>query len=191
MSKNSVDTFKVRGRVELIFFRGGVEYDRIIKENIILDQGKEEVANSLAFGSNRTVVRMAIGDRGTLPSDPTVPKIPPATATSLYHEVHRQDLQSASVQFVDGKWQCLFTANFKALEIPPTAYASLLDPVINEVGLVMADLVTGAPLPRPPISSPDPHDVDEIVFSLRTFKSVPFEAANETSVLIKYTITIG
>jgi hypothetical protein len=54
----------------------------------------------------------------------------------------------------------------------------------------MADLLGGAPLPRPPVAAPNTPDADESMFSIRTFKSVPFEAANEIAVTIRYTIYI-
>ena len=85
----------------------------------------------------------------------------------------------------------LFVTTFRAVDIPLSAYPDQTNPVINEVGLVMIDLITGAQLPRTPIASPDEPDEDEALFSMRTFKSVPFESANETSVTVRYTIFIG
>ena len=73
---------------------------------------------------------------------------------------------------------------------PITAFSNQANPIVNEVGLVMADLFGGNPLPRAPVAAPDPPDADEEVFSIRTFKSVPFEAANEIAITIRYTIFI-
>ena len=134
---------------------------------------------------------MAIGARGTLPSDPTVPKTPEASRTDLYEEIYRQDIDTTSITTVDDTNEVLFVTTFRAVDIPLSAYPDQTNPTVNEVGLVMIDLITGAPLPRSPIASPDDPDTDEALFAMRTFKSVPFEAANETAVTVRYTIFIG
>ena len=133
---------------------------------------------------------MAIGDRGTIPSDPTVPKVPTSDLPGLYNEVYRDDIDGASLDVgTPGVHEVQFVKTFDAATVPITAFSNQAAPVINEVGLVTFDFSAGA-LPRPPVAAPDAPPADEVVFSLRTFKSVPFEAANEISVTIRYTIFI-
>lgn len=181
----------IQGFAEILVYSKGQLIDRICRKNIILNLGKSEVIQSLTTGTNRVIARMAIGARGTLPSDPTVPKIPDALRTELYEEVYRQDVETTSVTTQGSTNEVLFVSTFRAVDIPLSAYPDQTNPVVNEVGLVMIDLVTGAPLPRTPIASPDTPDADEALFAMRTFKTVPFEAANETSVTVRYTIFIG
>jgi hypothetical protein len=134
---------------------------------------------------------MAIGDRGALPSDPTVPKTPEASRTGLFAEVFRQDVEITSITTEDDTNQVLLVTTFRAVDIPVTAYSDQTNPVINEVGPVIVDLIAGNPLPRPSIAAPNAPQADEAVFAMRTFKTVPFEAANETAVTVRYTIFIG
>jgi hypothetical protein len=187
----STDGLKIHGYVEIDVREHGKLIDTIKGPNIILNLGKAETINSLTTGSNRVIGRMAIGARGTLPSDPTVPKTPEASNTELYSEVYRQDVEMTSVTTQEDVNKVLFVTTFRAIDIPLSAYPDQTNPVVNEVGLVMIDLITGAQLPRTPIASPDEPDEDEALFSMRTFKSVPFESANETSVTVRYTIFIG
>lgn len=181
----------IQGFAEILVYSKGVLIDHICRKNIILNLGKSEVIQSLTTGTNRVIARMAIGARGALPSDPTVPKIPDASRTELFEEVYRQDVETTSVTTLGSTNEVLFVSTFRAVDIPLSAYPDQTNPVVNEVGLVMVDLVTGASLPRTPIASPDTPDADEALFAMRTFKTVPFEAANETSVTVRYTIFIG
>ncbi len=191
MSKKNSDGFKMHGYVELDILEKGKLVRTIKGKNIILNLGKAETIMSLTTGSNRVIGRMAIGARGTLPSDPTVPKTPEASKTELYSEVYRQDVEMTSVTTQEDENKVLFVTTFRAVDIPLSAYPDQTNPVINEVGLVMIDLITGVPLPRTSIAYPDECDEDESLFAMRTFKSVPFESANETSVTVRYTIFIG
>lgn len=159
--------------------------------NIIMNQGKDRIINSLTTGFVRTIARMAIGDRGTLPSDSTSPKVPTADRTELFHETHRDDIDTTVLNIgTPGTHEVKFIKTFAAADIPITAFSNQANPVVNEVGLIMADLLAGNPLPRAPVSSPDAPDADEELFAMRAFKSVPFEAANEIEVTIRYTIFI-
>jgi hypothetical protein len=161
------------------------------KMNIILNQGKDAVIACLTNGFVKVIARMAVGDRGALPSDQTVPKVPVATQTGLFNEVYRKDIDVTSLNIgTPTVHQVQFVSTFDALSIPITSFSNQANPIVNEVGLVMADLLSGNPLPRAAVAAPSIPDADETVFSLRTFKSVPFEAANEISVTIRYTIFI-
>jgi len=160
-------------------------------ENIILDIGKDKIIESITTGFINTVARMAIGDRGALPSDQTVPKVPTSDLPGLYNEVYRDDVDAVILDIgTPEKHEVKFIKTFSAVDIPLTSFSNQSAPIINEVSLITADLLAGNPLPRPPVSAPNIPDADEEFFSLRTFKSVPFEAANEISITIRYTIFI-
>jgi len=185
------DGIKIRGFVEMDIYQKGKIVDRYCSQNIILNQGKAEVIQSLTSGTNRILARMAIGDRGALPSDPTVPKTPSADRTELYSEIYRQDVDVTSVTTQDEINEILLVSTFKAVDIPLSSYSDQANPVVSEVGLIMIDQITGAPLPRVPIAAPNTPDSDEALFAMRTYKTVPFESANETAVTVRYTIFIG
>lgn len=161
-------------------------------KNIVVGVGKDKVIEALTTGFVNQIARMATGDRGTIPSDPTQPKVATPDMTELFGEVFRSDVDSTilDVGVTPGVHEVKFIKTFSATVIPLTAFSNQANPVLNEVGLIMADLISGAPLPRADVASPDVPDADESLFSIRTFKSVPFEAANEISVTIRYTIFI-
>lgn len=214
------DKFKVRGRVEITVSRGtpqitpgkllfinklsnkpiydsiGIHVDpsKLIShetlENIVVNKGKDIVIEGLTTGNIDLIARMAIGDRGTIPSDSTVPKVPTSNLDVLYNEVYRADVDFFSLNTGGLVHEVEFVRTFSALDISITAFSNQANPVVNEVGLITADVITGVALPRPAVESPASPDADEQLFALRTFKSVPFESANEISVTIRYTIFI-
>lgn len=160
-------------------------------KNIIVNGGKDKVIESLTSGFIHIIARMAIGDRGTIPADPTVPKVPVETQDALFNEVYRDDVDATVLNVgTPTTHEVKFIKTFSSLVIPITSFSNQAAPTVNEVGLITADVFTGAPLPRPPVAAPNAPDVDEKLFSIRTFKSVPFESANEISVTIRYTIYI-
>jgi len=189
-NKNDLPVFRV---ADLDFSNRCVLKDYQKIENVILYTGKDRVIESLTTGFIHTIARMAIGDRGALPSDQTVPKVPTSDLEGLYNEVYRDDVDAVvlDVGGGDGTHEVKFIKTFSAVDIPLTSYSNQASPVINEVSLITADLLAGSPLPRPPVAAPNTPDVDEGFFSLRTFKSVPFEASNEISITIRYTIFIA
>ena len=160
--------------------------------NKIVGIGKDKVIEALTTGFINQIARMAVGDRGTIPSDPTQPKVVDPIQEDLFGEVFRSDVDSTvlDVGVTPGVHEVKFIKTFSATVIPLTAFSNQANPVVNEVGLIMADLIGGAPLPRPDVAAPNAPDADESLFAMRTFKSVPFEAANEISVTIRYTIFI-
>ena len=84
--------------------------------------------------------------------------------------------------------ECRFSATFNAVDVALTAFANPSQPRINEVGLVFIDPTAPAGIPRSPVTAPTTPPTDEVLLSHRTFKSVPFEVANDTSITIRYTI---
>lgn len=161
--------------------------------NIIVNQGKDTVINSLVTGYINPIVRMAVGDRGTISSDPTSPRVAQPTQTSLFNEIYRDKIEATFLlsQTTPGAHGVQFIKTVSASSIPPGAYGNQANPVISEVGLISADILTGLPIAsRPAIYDPADAPADEKLFAIRTFKSVPFEASNDISVTIRYTIFI-
>lgn len=225
--KGQVELFVTRGRPELILqnpvanphnlplyrdhrinFTESQLISKQVLKNIILNQGKDRVIQSLQTGFILTLARLAIGDRGTIPSDPTVPKTPLPTMTGLYNEVYRADAEGIIVNIgTPSIHEIKLVKIFAAVDVPITAFSNQSKPVLNEVGLVMVDLSEPPPLPRPAVSGPyvypstlpypyppvSPYNYpppDEVIFAIRTHKSVPFEIANDIAVTIRYTIYI-
>lgn len=158
--------------------------------NIIVNQGKDQAIKCLATGVQNPVLRMAIGDRGTIPSDSTVPKTPLATQVALNNEIFRSDLDGVVLNVGTPTVHAVqFVKTFSAVSIPLTAFSNQATPVVNEVGLITATAGGGSvPFPRDDLVAPAAAVADEKLFATRTFKSVPFEAANDISVTIRYTI---
>ena len=159
--------------------------------NIIVNQGKDAVITSLSNGTILVLARLAIGDRGSLPTDPTVPKGPTSDMTALFNETYRADAEAVVLNVgTPDIHEIKLIKTFAAVDIPITAFSNQAKPVVNEVGAIMMNPSLPPPLPRPPVSSPDSPPSDEVLFAIRTYKSVPFEAANDISVTIRYTIYI-
>lgn len=195
--KEYIGTLNIRGFVDILVYQKGKLVDRTCYHNIITNIGKASVIQSLTSGTNRILARMAIGCQGALLSDQSVPKNPDVYRTALYYEIYRQDVEVTSVTTQDDINEVLLVATFKAVDIPISSYANQTNPVVSEVGLIMIDQITGAPLPREAVASPTKPDgiggvnPDEALFAMRTYKTVPFEAANETAVTVRYTIFVG
>ena len=181
-------------RYHEIDFSGCQLLDSIKRQNIIVNIGKDSVIESLTTGFIKTLARLAVGDNGTIPSDSTVPKVPVPTMEELYNEVGRADADAMILNVgTPTVHEVKLVKTFTASDFPITAFFNQAKPTLNEVGLIMIDLAA-APLPRAPVYAPytvdnKPLD-DELLFAIRTHKSVPFEEANDISVTIRYTIYI-
>jgi len=178
---------------ETISFKDGQLIDKQEIYNIIVNNGKDRVIESLTNGFVNIIARMAIGDRGAIPSDQTVFKVPTDDMDALYNEVFRSDLDATILDTgSEDTHEVKFIRTFSAIDpdLPITAFSNQAVPLVNEVALIMADLFTGDPLPRAAVASPATPPDDESMFSIRTFKSVPFDAANEIAITIRYTIFI-
>jgi len=253
----------LEGLVEIWSFKKGVLFDYQRLKNIVLFQGQAEIIRTLSVISPstkpRVITRMAIGDQGTVPSDPTVPKVPVKTMTGLFHEVSRRDIDSrtptlytplgfsysgnttinsnlltgmsstvgvtvgmvvtgtgipigavvaqvvnattvkisvnatssnsgASITFSGTVNECQFVTTFNAVDVPTTSFSNPSQPRVNEVGLVIIDPTAGGGLVRVAVDAPALPQSDEVLLSIRCFKSVPFEAANDISITIRYTL---
>lgn len=172
--------------------------ETIRRENIIVNVGKDSVIRTLATGLTleplKVLARLAVGDNGALPSDTTTPKTPLADRTTLYNEVGRADADAMILTVATPAGtihEVRLVKTFTASDFPITSFFNQAKPMLNEVGIIMID-PTVAPLPRAANYagvSPFPLS-DEALFAIRTHKSVPFEAANDISVTIRYTIYI-
>lgn len=181
---------KVYSSCEIDFSTCDVFFKDDVK-NVIVNTGKDKFINAIVSGAVNVICRMAIGDRGTLPTDPSTPKQVNASMTSLFNEVYRADVDMAVLDIgTPDKHEVKFIKTFTASDIPLTAFSNAGAPVVNEVGLITADLISGDPLPRPPVSSPNEPEGDESLFAMRTYKSVPFEAANDITLTVRYTIYV-
>lgn len=251
------------GLVEIWTHQKGKLVDMQRFKNTVLFQGNAEVIRTLCTTSPatkpRVITRMAIGDQGAIPSDPTVPKVPVKSATGLYHELYRKDVDSSeetlystvavtytgnttsasnilsnlsstvglvvgmvvtgtgiptgsvisnvlssttvqisnqasstnvgvNLNFLGSVNECQFIATFDSALVATTAFANPSQPRVNEVGLVIIDPTASAGLTRADVAAPTAPPADEVVMTVRTFKSVPFEVANDTTITIRYTI---
>lgn len=251
------------GIVEIWVHKNGklVNFQEV--KNIVLFQGNAEVIRTLCTvdpaTTPRIITRMAIGDLGTIPSDSTVPKVPVKTASSLYHEIYRKDIDArtltlysnvsliyagntttgsniltnlvstvgvvvgmtvsgtgipagsivaeiisgssvrisnnatstntgVNINFVGTVNQCQFSATFYATDVPLTSFSNPSQPRVNEVGLVIIDPTAAGGLVRSAVAAPNANEADEVLMTIRTFKSVPFEVANDTTITVRYTI---
>lgn len=84
--------------------------------------------------------------------------------------------------------ECRFIATFNASDVATTAFSNPSQPRVNEVGLVIINPVVAAGIVRGPVTAPNLPPADEVLMSIRCFKSVPFEIANDVSITIRYTI---
>lgn len=84
--------------------------------------------------------------------------------------------------------ECRYIATFNATDVALSAYANPNQPRVNEVGLVFINPSIQPPGSRVAVTAPATPLADEVIMSHRTFKSVPFEIANDASITIRYTI---
>lgn len=95
---------------------------------------------------------------------------------------------STPITFAGTVNECQFIATFAATDVALSAFSNPSQPRVNEVSLIIIDPTASGGLIRPAVTAPNAPDADEVVLSLRTFKSVPFEIANDVSITIRYTL---
>lgn len=93
-----------------------------------------------------------------------------------------------TLNFAGAANQCVFVATFAAAAIDISAFSDPAKPYVNEVGLVILDPTAPDGLGRSPVTSPATPPSDEVLLSIRTFKSVPFVAANDITLTVRYTL---
>jgi len=183
------DGLSFRGEIKLEFFDKVGQLINVIEDkNFIVDLGHELVVDILTGTVSSKIFRMAIGDNGTLTGQPFVPKTPDATwpsLTGLFHELIRQNIDTTSQPTTKSM---KFLASFSSADIDLSSFTST-PPSINEAGLVVS---SGSETGKQQINKtfPDSLDPSEKLFSLRTFKSQPFDPADTLTLSITWTIFV-
>jgi hypothetical protein len=191
------DRLKLVGHVKIERQRRGGPVELVYDaKNFIVNSGITAIRDVLigvnGGGFAGSIFRMAVGDGGTPPEELFNPKIPDATwpaRTTLFHEVIRQDIsvfetpQTNSMRFV---------ASFNSVDVDLTSY-SLAELVVNEAALIIGDgiLTVGDDKKQVNKAPPDSIDADEKMVSMRTFKSASFDPAEDVTITITWTITVG
>jgi hypothetical protein len=133
----------LEGKVEILAYRRGELFYREECKNIILYQGQAEIIRALSTVSPgikpRVIARMAVGDQGTIPSDPVVPKIPTKDLTGLYHEVYRKD--------IDVITPTLYKVYDFSYQGTTTAGSNIITALQSTDGVVIGMKVTGNGIP--------------------------------------------
>lgn len=177
------DPINIGGRLHIIVKdKNGNVIDEFKQDNIVLNNGKQKVIESLETGSVDPVFRMAVGDAGASVGDPFQPLIPDVAETALYHEIYRKDIETIT----PGTHEIEFKTDFKSVDVPATAFQNQNFQVVNEALLVMGDGMLGGGDIYPPTTP----DIDESAFAKRCFKSIPFESVNDITITIRWTIYI-
>jgi hypothetical protein len=192
-----IDGFTLKGHVRIEakdrLGRVAVIYDG---PNFIVDGGKQAVIQQIGkfFESGRrTMRRMSLGDQGALPGSPFTPKVPDASwpaRTQLFHELGRRDVDA--ILFPTTK-SVRFVTSFLSSDFDDTSY-SALPRICSEASLYIGnpDLIADpvVTLIQPNKVAPDPIPVADVMFSTRTFKSVPFDPLDGVTVTVTWTIFI-
>ncbi len=165
-------------------------------KNFIVDAGVSAIRDLLigvnGGGFGGSIFRMAVGDGGVPPAELFNPKLPDATwpgRTTLFHEVIRQDV---SVFSRPTSQSMRFVGSFNSTDADPTSY-SLAAKVVNEACLIIGDgiLTVGGDKKQVNKTPPDTADLDEVMMSMRTFKSASFDPAEDVTITIPWTITVA
>jgi hypothetical protein len=123
-----------------------------------------------------------------LPTGTVVAGVPSSTSITLSNPAN-DTTTGDSFLFKGAINECEFISTFYAADVATTAFSDPSNPVVNEVGLVILNPSSSpAYATRAGISAPNANATDEVLFSIRTFSSVPFNAANEMSITVRYTV---
>lgn len=190
---NAREGIKLRGEVRLEFYdKDNVLINCVEEKNFIVDLGLETVIDILSNDSGsfdgHKIFRMAVGDDGTLAGQPYVPKVPDATwpaMTTMFHEVMRKNIDTVDQPTSKSM---RFTCSFSSADITAGSYTS--SPyVLNEGALIISD-GTQSVSARDEIEQGYAPTADEKIFSLRTFKSQPFDPADTLTLTVIWTIFV-
>lgn len=193
---------------EGLFFKGHIRVERqeaggeleLVHDskNFIVDVGVTAIRDLLiglnGGGFTGSIFRMAVGDGGVPAGELFNPVLPDATwpaRTGLYHEIIRQDID---IFDAPTPTSMRFVTSFNSVDINVSSY-SLLDRVINEASLVIGDGITTIGGDKKQINNtdtgPDVVDADEVMLSTRTFNSASFDAAEDVTITITWTLTVA
>lgn len=186
-----VDRFGFRGEIKVeCFDRDGKLISRHEDKNFIVDLGKETVIDILSGTAAATsqIFRMSLGDSGTLSGQPFVPKTADATwpsRTGIFHEVYRKPIGTITQPTAQSM---KFQTSFASADVDISSF-STSPYYVNEAALVISPTsVTGdEEINKTP---PDTPAADQYMFSMRTFKSQPFDPADTLTLAITWTIFI-
>lgn len=165
-------------------------------KNYIVDAGitgiRDILIGVVGGGFTGSIFRMAVGDGGVPAGELFNPKIPDATwpaRTGLFHEVIRQDISTFTTPTTTSM---RFVGSFNSVDVDLSSF-SLSDLVINEAALILGDgvLTVGGDQKQPNKTPPDTIDSDEVMFSMRTFKSAAFDPSEDVTITISWTITVA
>lgn len=189
-----------------LIFRGHIRVERQVKggpvelvhdsKNFIVDLGLTSIRNILigtnGGGFSGSIFRMAIGDGGCPPTELFNPRLPDSTwpaKTGLFHEVIRQDI---SVFTTPTASSMRFVASFNSVDVDVSSF-SVASKVINEASLIIGDgvLTVGGDQKQINKTPPDTVGADERMMSMRTFKSAPFDPAEDVTVTVHWGITVA
>jgi hypothetical protein len=193
-------------KTEGLRFHGHVKIERQVSggpvevvhdsPNFIVDVGitgiRDILVGVVGGGFVGSIFRMGVGDAGVPPGELFNPKIPDATwpaRTGLFHEVIRQDISVFSTPTTSSM---RFVGSFNSVDVDETSF-SLADRVINEASLILGDgvLVIGGDKKQINKTPPDSADLDEVMFSTRTFKSASFDPSEDVTITVTWTITVA
>ena len=191
-----IDGLGMRGHIRVERTAGGIVELVHDSPNFIVDAGLEAVAD-LLIGSNGggfegSIFRMAVGDGGCPPGQLFDPYLPDATwpaRTTLFYEMLRQDV---STFLTPTSTSMRFVGSFNSIDLDPSSY-SLTDEVVNEACLIAGDgiLIVGGDKKQVHKVPPDTIDPDEVMVSMRTFKSASFSIAEDVTITITWTLTLA
>lgn len=181
--------------------RGGVRQLIHDSKNFIVDGGLTALRDIL-IGTNGggfagSIFRMALGDGGVPPGQLFDPYLPDSTwpaRTGLFHEMIRQDVSTFSTPEFNSM---RFVGSFNSIDLDASSY-SLVDKVANEACLIAGDgvLTIGGDIRQinstlPHGSGGPPADSDEVMISMRTFKSASFDTAEDVTITVTWTLTLA
>jgi len=165
-------------------------------KNFIVDVGLTALRDIL-IGANGggfygSIFRMAVGDGGVPPGQLFDPYLPDATwpaRTTLFHEMLRQDISTFTTPT---DFSMRFVGSFNSPDLDPSSY-SLTDKVVNEACLIAGDgvLTVGGDKIQVNKTPPDTVGLDEVMVSMRTFKSASFDTSEDVTITITWTLTLA
>ena len=165
-------------------------------DNFIVDAGltamRDILLGAAGGGFTGSIFRMAIGDGGTPAGQLYDPYLPDATwpaKTTLFHEMLRQDIDTFTTPTTASM---TFVGSFNSTDLDAPSY-SLADRVANEACLIAGDgiLTVGGDKKQVNNTPPEPADLDEVMVSMRTFKSASFDIAEDVTLTITWTLTLA
>lgn len=197
---------RIRPANDGLIVRGALRVERQIpggppelvhdSKNFIVDGGltalRDILVGTNGGGFAGSIFRMAIGDGGCPPGQLFDPYLPDATwpaRTTLFHEMLRQDVSTFTTPT---DFSMRFVGSFNSTDLDPTSY-SLADRVANEACLIAGDgvLTIGGDKIQVNKTPPDTPGADEVMVSMRTFKSASFDTTEDVTLTITWTLTLA